>query len=194
MMPNQEKLARHLDGPLSTTGVTIGLSLVASGIGGLLALASGAHLLAVPLLAIFLLLLTALAIAVGRTDPTLRMTPEERKAKWNNVPLLLKWSILILMAGGLFSLIEKALLSHASAFPFGVISLSVSTALLARYVAINRPPLPTRTGRPPVTEESEPDAYRHHLRSTVLALSLAAILSGSLACLMVYQWMRHQGT
>lgn len=185
MKINIQILARHLDGSLSAPGVAIGLTLVVSGIGGLLGLAADAYLVAIPLLAIFVLLLTVLTIAAVRTDPTPRLTPAERMARWKNAPTPLKWSLYILVAGNLLALFAGRFLPIAAGVPFMSIGISLSTLLMARYLNLHRPSIP-RPGIAPLSEAEEPETYRRQIRLTVGVLYFTAVLFGIVACHMAF--------
>lgn len=187
-----QRLARHLDGSLSAPGVVIALMLVASGIGGALGLAADAFLLAIPLLAIFALLLAVLAIVAVRTDPTPRLKPAERKARWENAPTSLKWSLYSLFAGNLLAFIAARFFPMAADFPLMSIGISLSASLMARYLARHRPSIP-RPGMTPLSEAEEPETYRRQIRMSVGALYFAAASFGIIACLMVFNWMQQQG-
>ena len=163
-------LAEQIDGRLSVAGAVYVLVLITSGIGGVIALTTDQTLFALALLIAFVFLLSLLLFTALRTDPSLKMTTEERAAAWAKAPVFLKVSLYLLVGGQL----AQVLLQQAGAYHhyevFGLAGIAASSFVFGRGVAVHRPPLP-RVGAEPLTPESAPVEYKR-LVASIKAVSL----------------------
>lgn len=92
-------VAKQFDDGLTLVGGAIGVLLVLAGCGALFASMSGALVLATLLGAIFLCLLCLLFIAAHYTDPSIRMSEQEKTERWEQSPDFLKRSLLVFVVG-----------------------------------------------------------------------------------------------
>lgn len=174
-------LAKQFDHGLTPTGAVIAICLVFSGIASAVARASGNYWISIPFLGIFLSIIGALTIAAIKTDPELKMSKEEKKARWNKLPFFFKASLLILGFGPLLTGISHWLMPE-NHFPFMAFSASISSIVFAIGMQKHRLPIPLH-GTEALTFESAPKQYLKKLRSIVWA-SYGASLMMAVICVL----------
>jgi hypothetical protein len=171
-------VAKQFDDGLTLVGGAIGVLLVLAGCGALFASMSGALVLATLLGAIFLCLLCLLFIAAHYTDPSIRMSEQEKTERWEQSPDFLKRSLLVFVVGMAIGMGVGGAIGQFTSWA----AAAVSFLLSAEGIRRERPPLPGVKGHS-LSEVDDPVEYKRLWKQQLWVLYSTAV-SGMLLALL----------
>lgn len=161
-------MARQFDHGVTLAGTLIALLLMGTAIGALIGLASGSMLLATLFGVPLLLLLGLFFLAAHHTDPTLRMSEQEKRDRWEKMPTFAKWSLYISAVGALVGVLLGGRMGHSISWAL----IAISMLLFAEGVRRERPPLPRSGKRERLTETESPSEYQRLWKQTLWSFYL----------------------
>lgn len=171
-------VARQFDGGLTLAGALIALVLMGTGVGALIGLASGSLAVLAVLGVPFLILLCVAFLAAHHTAPSVRMSQEEKRARWEQAPAFVRWALYIFGTGAIGGVLLDGRLGHFVAWAL----IAVSALVMAEGVRRERPPLPRAEGGP-VTERASPSEYNRIWKQTLWGSYVSAGASALFALL-----------
>lgn len=161
-------MARQFDHGVTLAGALITLLLMGTAIGTLISLASGSMFIAALLGVPLLLLLSLFFLAAHHTDPTLRMSEQEKRDRWESIPVFAKWSLYISVAGALVGVLLGGRIGHSISWSL----IAISMLLFAEGVRRERPPLPRYRKKELLTEAESPSEYKRLWKQTLWSFYL----------------------
>lgn len=168
--------AKQFDNGITPMGGAIALCLVFSGIAGAATAVNGNAWISVPLLILFFSLLGGLLISALKTDPAQKLSQNEKRERWNKLPLIFKSSLIVLFFGPFFAQISNWLMpENSKSFPYLALSASISCILFAKGMQKHKPPLPSK-GAEVITFELLPEQYLKNLRLIIWPLHITGLM------------------